>query len=160
MELKLNSHNIKAEPSLLSVSLSLFSLFPLFLSWPALYQKEFPDLRERSRWPSKVLITRLKESFPSPRIKNLHGQYCSGVTWVEESQVWAHCNCGLHKALRLTGSHLAVTNSLKSLASLTKGQSRAPLTNQELGYKLITHLSAPVSVYKNLYSQLFREPEN
>lgn len=38
--------------------------------------------------------------------------------------------------------HLAIINSLRGMALLTKGRSWATLTNQELAHELIMHLSA------------------
>lgn len=102
--LKLNPHDVKAEPSLLSASLS-----PRCLSLSSI---KMNSLIKWSDPTNQVLIAIRKESFASPTDDNFDSQCCPGVVCVG--------NSGQNKILPShnpgpTGAHLAIVNSLKSI---------------------------------------------
>lgn len=62
---------------------------------------------------------------------------------------WRKCYYYIYWPPQNKWSHLTITNSLESLATLSKQKKVMSSTdNQELGHKLIMYVLAPESVYK------------
>lgn len=136
---KLKTHNIKAECSLLSVSLST---------------RAFTDWRVWSSWYGKFVITGPKGSFASPVDTSTSVQYFAGMLWVRRILHLGRMYCHIH-VFSQTNWILPVHHKFPKAYCITdspKEDDAFQWSNQGFGHKLITLLSAYMSTFKNQYS--------